>query len=48
LSGQDLILKINNIEVKYHEIILVLKGVSIEVPSWKEYHPQGDLRSVEA
>jgi branched-chain amino acid transport system ATP-binding protein len=32
LSGQDLILKINNIEVKYHEIILVLKGVSIEVP----------------
>ncbi|UCD88319.1 MAG: ABC transporter ATP-binding protein [Desulfobacterales bacterium] len=25
-------LKINNIEVKYHEIILVLKGVSIEVP----------------
>ena len=25
------ILKINNIEVKYHEIILVLKGVSIEV-----------------
>ncbi|MEE9421072.1 MAG: ABC transporter ATP-binding protein [Desulfatiglandaceae bacterium] len=32
MSGQDLILKINNIEVKYHEIILVLKGVSIEVP----------------
>jgi branched-chain amino acid transport system ATP-binding protein len=32
LSGQNLILKINNIEVKYHEIILVLKGVSIEVP----------------
>jgi branched-chain amino acid transport system ATP-binding protein len=32
LSGQDLILKINNIEVKYHEVILVLKGVSIEVP----------------
>jgi branched-chain amino acid transport system ATP-binding protein len=32
LSGEDLILKINNIEVKYHEIILVLKGVSIEVP----------------
>ncbi|MBW2019554.1 MAG: ABC transporter ATP-binding protein [Deltaproteobacteria bacterium] len=25
-------LKINNIEVKYHEVILVLKGVSIEVP----------------
>ncbi|UCG79821.1 MAG: ABC transporter ATP-binding protein [Desulfobacterales bacterium] len=32
MSGEDLILKINNIEVKYHEIILVLKGVSIEVP----------------
>ena len=28
----DPILKINNIEVKYHEIILVIKGVSIEVP----------------
>ncbi len=27
------ILKINNIEVKYHEVILVLKGVSIEVPT---------------
>ncbi len=26
------ILKINNIEVKYHEVILVLKGVSIMVP----------------
>ncbi len=26
------ILKLNNIEVKYHEVILVLKGVSIEVP----------------
>jgi branched-chain amino acid transport system ATP-binding protein len=26
------ILRINNIEVKYHEVILVLKGVSIEVP----------------
>ena len=26
------ILNINNIEVKYHEVILVLKGVSIEVP----------------
>ncbi len=32
MSGENLILKINNIEVKYHEIILVLKGVSIEVP----------------
>ncbi len=27
------ILKINSIEVKYHEVILVLKGVSIEVPN---------------
>ena len=26
------ILKLNNIEVMYHEIILVLKGVSIEIP----------------
>jgi branched-chain amino acid transport system ATP-binding protein len=26
-----MILKINNIEVKYHEVILVIKGVSIEV-----------------
>ncbi|MEW5736386.1 MAG: ABC transporter ATP-binding protein [Thermodesulfobacteriota bacterium] len=26
------ILKIHNIEVKYHEVILVLKGVSIEIP----------------
>jgi len=26
------ILKINNIEVKYHEVILALKGVAIEVP----------------
>ncbi|MGD9022627.1 MAG: ABC transporter ATP-binding protein [Deltaproteobacteria bacterium] len=32
MSEQDLILKINNIEVKYHEVILVLKGVSIELP----------------
>ncbi len=28
----DSILKVNNIEVKYHEVILVLKGVSIEIP----------------
>jgi branched-chain amino acid transport system ATP-binding protein len=27
------ILKLNNIEVMYHEVILVLKGVSIEVPA---------------
>jgi len=32
LSNQEPILKINNIEVKYHEVILVIKGVSIEVP----------------
>lgn len=32
MSTEDCILKINNIEVKYHEVILVIKGVSIEVP----------------
>ncbi len=32
MQSNEPILKINNIEVKYHEIILVLKGVSIEVP----------------
>jgi len=32
LSDEEMILKINNIEVKYHEVILVIKGVSIEVP----------------
>ncbi len=32
MSKEELILKINNIEVKYHEVILVIKGVSIEVP----------------
>lgn len=31
LSKEEPILKINNIEVKYHEVILVIKGVSIEV-----------------
>ena len=30
--AEESILKINSIEVKYHEVILVLKGVSIEVP----------------
>jgi branched-chain amino acid transport system ATP-binding protein len=35
LSREDPILRINNIEVKYHEVILVLKGVSIEVPRGK-------------
>jgi len=32
LDAAQNILMINNIEVKYHEVILVLKGVSIEVP----------------
>ncbi len=32
MSNEKMILKINNIEVKYHEVILVIKGVSIEVP----------------
>ncbi len=32
MSKDEMILKINNIEVKYHEVILVIKGVSIEVP----------------
>jgi branched-chain amino acid transport system ATP-binding protein len=32
LEAEEAILKINNIEVRYHEVILVLKGVSIEVP----------------
>jgi branched-chain amino acid transport system ATP-binding protein len=31
-NAPESILKINNVEVMYHEIILVLKGVSIEVP----------------
>jgi branched-chain amino acid transport system ATP-binding protein len=32
VAETDSILKINNIEVRYHEVILVLKGVSIAVP----------------
>ena len=32
MSETNTILKINHIEVKYHEVILVIKGVSIEVP----------------
>ncbi|MBW1668523.1 MAG: ABC transporter ATP-binding protein [Deltaproteobacteria bacterium] len=32
MEAAESILRINNIEVKYHEVILVLKGVSIEVP----------------
>jgi len=35
LQSSETILKINNIEVKYHEVILVLKGVSMEVPRGK-------------
>jgi branched-chain amino acid transport system ATP-binding protein len=31
-SSPESILRLNNIEVMYHEVILVLKGVSIEVP----------------
>lgn len=34
-NPEESILKINNIEVKYHEVILVIKGVSIEVPKGK-------------
>ena len=32
LDKKTSILKLNNVEVMYHEVILVLKGVSIEVP----------------
>jgi len=32
LDAAENILMVNNIEVKYHEVILVLKGVSIEIP----------------
>jgi branched-chain amino acid transport system ATP-binding protein len=32
VEAAEAILKINNIEVRYHQVILVLKGVSIEVP----------------
>jgi branched-chain amino acid transport system ATP-binding protein len=32
VAENNSILKINNIEVRYHEVILVLKGVSIQVP----------------
>jgi branched-chain amino acid transport system ATP-binding protein len=32
LEAAESILNVNNIEVKYHEVILVLKGVSIEIP----------------
>jgi branched-chain amino acid transport system ATP-binding protein len=33
VAENNTILRINNIEVRYHEVILVLKGISIEVPS---------------
>src|SRR5512135_1004581 len=32
LNANGTILKLNNVEVMYHEVILVLKGVSIDVP----------------
>ena len=32
LNPSEKVLKLNNIEVMYHEVILVLKGVSIEIP----------------
>lgn len=32
MEKRDSILKLNNIEVRYHEVILVLKGVSLEIP----------------
>ena len=35
MAEAESILKINNIEVRYHEVILVIKGVSIEVPKGK-------------
>ena len=33
MAENNTILRINNIEVRYHEVILVLKGISIVVPS---------------
>lgn len=33
MPGQDPILRLNSIEVMYHEVILALKGVSLEVPA---------------
>ncbi len=32
-AGNSSVLKLNNIEVMYHEVILVLKGVSLQVPA---------------
>ena len=32
MAPGDALLKVNNIEVRYHQVILVLKGVSLEVP----------------
>ncbi len=32
MADNESILKINNVEVRYHEVILVLKGISIQVP----------------
>ncbi|MFC1835516.1 ABC transporter ATP-binding protein [Thermodesulfobacteriota bacterium] len=33
MEANENILRINNIEVRYHEVILVLKGISIQVPA---------------
>ena len=35
MAEEETILNINNIEVKYHEVILVIKGVSIRIPKGK-------------
>ncbi|MFN3928946.1 MAG: ABC transporter ATP-binding protein [Thermoflexus sp.] len=32
MAQGDVLLRVNNIEVRYHRVILVLKGVSLEVP----------------
>jgi branched-chain amino acid transport system ATP-binding protein len=32
LENENMILKVNNVEVKYHEVMLVIKGLSIKVP----------------
>ncbi len=33
MAQRDALLRVNNIEVRYHQVILVLKGVSLEVPA---------------